>query len=305
MRRKYEGRPVLRTPVVVAGNNEKYIRKAFASDCDCIVMDTEDGVPPNFKKKARKMIHDTLNSDLVDGRPVFVRINSLETGETKADIDGVACENLDGFVYTKPYSEGDIQILDVMLSKKEEELGVDDGYFKVIVIIETPSSVLNVHKIAFSSKRLVGLLFGAEDLLGDMEGFHGPDGRTLHMARSQVLLACRAAGLIPIDTPFIKVHDDKALEEFIVPALELGYEGMLLISPSQIETAKRMYTPDISKVKDAYKMSEIAKGTDIEGRGVSVHNKLFISPPTLKRAVNIIKRYENILEFEKHIENTK
>ena len=139
---------------------------------------------------------------------------------------------------------------------------------------------------------------GAEDLLGDMEGFHGPGGRSLQTARNNVLMACRSAGIIPIDTPYIKVRDDEGLREFIQPALELGFEGMLLISPSQIPITQEMYTPRKDKVDEAYKMLEISKENAEAGTGVSVVNKMFVSPPTLKRALNIVKRYENILNFE-------
>lgn len=299
MRKKYKGRQVLRTPLIVGGNNEKYINKAFNSECDAIILDLEDGVPNDFKQKARELIYSTLNSSLVDYRPIFVRINSLETGKTKLDIDGVACENLDGFLYTKPYTEGDIIIFDEMLSNREEQLGLNNGHFKIIVIMETPSSILNSKQIAFSSNRIVGLLFGAEDLLGDMEGTHSKDCRSLNYARSQVLMACRAAKIVPIDTPYIKVHNDEGLREFIKPALELGYEGMLLISPSQATIVKEMYTPSLIKIEEAYEMDRIAKINDEAGRGVSVDKKLFVSPPTLKRARNIIKRYEAIKNFEK------
>lgn len=298
MRNKYNDRPVLRTPLIVAGNNEKYIKKGFESDCDAIILDLEDGVPQNFKQEARKKIFATLNSSILDHRPVFVRLNSLETGMTKNDIDGVACKNLDGFLYTKPYTAGDIVIFDEMLLKKEMELGLKNGHFKIIVIMETPLSILNSKEIAFASKRNIGLLFGAEDLLGDMQGTHSKDCRSLNYARSQVLMACRAANLIPIDTPYIQVHNDEGLREFIKPARELGYEGMLLITPSQIPIVKEMYTPEVKKVEESYEMDKIAKLNDEIGRGVSVEKKLFISPPTLKRARNIIKQYESIKKFE-------
>ncbi len=298
MKTRYNGKPVLRTPLIVAGNNDKYISRAFQSDCDCIVMDVEDGVPEKFKTAARANVKKILNSNLIDPRPVFVRVNSLSTGQTKLDVDGVACENLDGFLYTKPYSAGDIKIFDEMLSEKEKELKLTNGHFKIIVIIETPSSVIHVDEIAMASKRIIGLLFGAEDLLGDMEGFHGPDGRSLQTARSSVLMACRSAGIIPIDTPYIQVRNDEGLRAFIQPALELGFEGMLLISPSQIPIAKERYTPPKEKVDEAYEMLRISKENDETGTGVSVVNKIFVSPPTLKRAMNIVKRYENILNFE-------
>jgi len=300
MRNKYIGRPVLRTPLIVAGNNEKYIKKAFSSDCDAIVLDLEDGVPEAFKEKARVMIKETLNSSLMDHRPVFVRVNSLETGKTKEDVESVACDNLDGFLYTKPYTAEDIVEFDRIITEAEKDADLKEGSLKIIVIIETPLAVINAYKIAVSSKRIIGLLYGAEDLLGDMEGFHGPDGRSLHMSRAQVLMACRATGLIPIDTPYIQVRNDDGLRKFIKPALELGYEGMLLITPSQIPIVKELYTPPLEKVRDAYEMDKIAKEIYKDGRGVSVQKKLFISPPTLKRARNIIKRYEAIKNFEKY-----
>lgn len=306
MRRKYTKRAVLRSPMVVAGNNDKYIQKAFSSQCDAIIFDLEDGVPQNFKQDAREKIYEILNSELVDYRPLFVRLNALESGQTQLDIDAVACKNLDGVVYTKPYSSGDIQVLDTMLSNKEKELGLAHHSFKIIIIIETPSSVIDVSAIARSSKRVVSLLFGAEDLLGDMQGHHGEHGRSLLYARSQVLMACRAYGLIPIDAPYIQIDDtEEGLKNYITLSLELGYEGMLLVSPSQIELANKMYTPQGDQIEEAYKMVKISEENQKAGVGVSVSKRLFISPPTLKRAKNLIQRYEAIQDFEAYIESIK
>lgn len=305
MKKQFKGKPVLRTPLIVAGNNQKYIDKALKSDCDCIVFDLEDGIPPTFKEAGRKKILETLQHVENDPRPYFVRVNSLSTGLTKTDIDATASKNLDGYLYTKPHSAGDIVVFDEMLSEKENEINLPHGTFKIIVVIETPSSIIHSHEIALSSKRIIGLLFGAEDLLGDMQGYHGPGGRSLHAARSSVLMACRAANIIPIDTPFVKVRDEKALEEFIEPAKELGFEGMLLISPSQISTVKRKYTPDENEVKSAMAMLEISKTNNLKGTGVSLVNSIFVSPPTLKRALNIAKKYKNILDFEKMVQESK
>jgi len=302
MRQKYAEKIVFRSPMIVAGHNDKYIKKAFASQCDAIVLDLEDGVPDNFKSDARAKIFNTLNSAIIDHRPLFVRINSLESGLMQLDIDGVCCANLDGVVSTKSYSSRDIKDLDSMLSKKEEELCLDDNHFKIIVIIETPSSIMDLKDIAISSKRVVSLLFGAEDLLSDMEGTHLLDDLSLLYARSQVLMACRAYNLIPIDAPYIQIDDDRnKLKKYCESSFGFGYEGMLLVSPSQIEIVNHAYTPQKDEIEDAYRMIQISEENKKIGAGVSVSKRLFISPPTLKRAIKLIERYEAISSYEKHI----
>ncbi len=302
---KYSGPLVVRTPLIVNGHNTKYIQKAYQSSCDCIVLDLEDGVPPNYKDLARKTIFDTLNSGEIDGRPVFVRVNSLETGMTKQDVDMVASKNLNGFLYTKPYSSGDLVVFDRIISEKEKSLGLPQEYFKVIVVMETPSAIIHADEIAKASKRIVGMLFGAEDLLGDTQGKHASDGSSLHYARSQVLFACRANNLLPIDTPYIDVHNIEGLKAFIKPAVDLGYEGMLLISPSQAEIVKDFYTPSASEIQKAQNMVSTAQANASSGTGASIKEHVFVAPPTLKQANNLIYRHEKIVKFEQYMKSCR
>lgn len=302
---KYSGPIVARTPLIVNGHNTKYIQKAYQSSCDCIVLDLEDGVPPNFKELARETIFNTLNSGEIDGRPVFVRVNSLETGLTKQDVDVVACKNLNGFLYTKPYSSGDLVVFDRIISEKEKTLGLPQDYFKVIVVMETPSAIIHADEIAKASKRIVGMLFGAEDLLGDTQGKHALDGRSLNYARSQVLFACRANNLLPIDTPYIDVHNIEGLKSFIRPAVELGYEGMLLISPSQAEIVKEFYTPSASEVEKAQGIVAIAQANASSGTGASIKGNVFVAPPTLKQATNLLGRHQKIAQFEHYMKSCR
>ena len=242
----YAGPWLFRTMLFTAGHNERYIRKAFVSAADCIVLDLEDAVPDGMKETARGVIRDVLCAGPRVSRPVLVRINPMETGLTLADLDGVACANLDGFVYPKAYCGDDIKVFDAQLALKEKVLGLDAGHFRLVVLIETPRAVLNAYEIAVASRRVVGLLFGCEDFLTDIEGDHGPDQRSLLVARHMISMAARAAGMIPIDTPYVQVHDPEGLRDHIRRARELGFEGMLVMSPRQIEVAQEMYTPSFT-----------------------------------------------------------
>ena len=299
MSSKFKGRLVLRTPLITAGHKRKYVDKALYSEADAVILDLEDGAPPSLKSQARDLIREYLEYPICEKRLVFARLNSLETGLTGIDIKAVSHKNLDGFVITKVYTAGEIVLLDKMLHDQEKKLGLEPDHFGVIVIMETPQSILNAGEIVFAANRISGVIYGAEDLLSDMEGFHAIDCRSLQPSRSQVLMAARAAGIMPIDTPYIQVGNDQGFRDFIQPGLELGYEGILLISPSQIPIAKERFTPDKEKVKEAYEMIKIARENKQAQQGVAIAGKHFISPPTLKRAINLVARYEAIKSFEK------
>lgn len=300
MAKKYPGDWIIRTLLFTPGHNEKYVKKAFESDADCVVLDLEDAVPEGNKEEARTAIKTFLNHGFAHKKPVFVRLNPLETGHTLNDINQVACRNLDGFVYPKAYTADDIVIFDAQLTLKEKELGLSEGHFSIIVLMETPQSILNAQEIAYSSSRNIGLLFGCEDFLTDMQGDHGPGGRSLLTARSMVAMAARAAGIVPIDTPYVQVKDFEGLQEHITQARELGFEGMLVMTPKQIEIAKEMYTPAPKDVELAQKIVKYSEEGAEENRGILVVDGVFVSPPTLKRAIKTAQRFEAIQSFENH-----
>ncbi|HBF87362.1 MAG TPA: CoA ester lyase [Bacteroidales bacterium] len=297
---KYVGRYILRTVLFTAGHNEKYINKAFESDADTIVLDLEDAVPANKKAEARKKIMEVLKVN-TDKRPIFVRINPLESGDTLKDLDEVACEKLSGFVYPKVYNAEDIKVFDAQLSLKEKNLNLPKGYFDIIALIETPEAVLNVHEIARSSKRMKALLFGCEDFLADMEGEHGMEGRSLLVPRHLVSMAARAAGIIPIDTPYVKIGDFEGLKLHIQQAKELGYEGMLVMTPKEIPIVKEKYSPSKEEVEKAKKLVLFSLETNEANKGIAVVDNIFVSPPTLSRANKLLARHENIIKFESYL----
>jgi citrate lyase subunit beta/citryl-CoA lyase len=305
MSAKYPHRMILRAPLITAGHKRNLIDKAMASDADAIVLDIEDGVPPDLKAEARRVIAELLNEDICKKRLIYVRLNALDTGMTLEDIEAVAHPNLDGFLYAKVYSPGDVQVIDKMIAAQEKKLGLPTDYFDALPILETPQSILQAFEIATAARRVRGLQFGAEDLLGDMEGHHTIDSRSIQHARSQTLLAARAAGIMPIDSPYIFVNQHEDHRRYMLPAYELGFEGMLAISPSQIATIKEMYAMRQDKVDEAYEMVRIAGENEQAKQGVAIAGKHFISPPTLKKAQNLIARYEATQAFEAFLKKNR
>jgi len=299
----YKGKFVARTLLFTAGHNWHYLEKAFASDADVIVLDLEDAVPASKKREARLTIKKVLASHLPDKRPLFVRINPMETGDTLRDLDEVADARLFGFVYPKTNNGRDIEIFDAQLTLKEKNLGLESGHFKVIALLETPESVLNAFEIAKASKRVVALLFGSEDFLAEIEGEHGIEGRSIQTPRHMISMAARAAGVVPIDTPYVKIGDVEGLVRHVQQAKELGFEGMLVMTPKEIELVKNRYTPSDLEVQKAKDIISLAEETNLADRGISVKQGLFISPPTVSRARKLLKRMEKIETFEQYIKH--
>lgn len=299
----YRGKFVARTLLFTAAHNEQYLNKAFTSDADVIVLDLEDAVPPSKKEEARNTIVQLLNSDRVDNRPIFVRINPMETGDTLKDLDTVADARLYGFVYPKACSARDMEVFDAQLSLKEKNLGITPGHFKIIALLETPEAILNAYAIAKSSQRMVALLFGSEDFLADIEGEHGEEGRSIQTPRHIISMAARAAGIVPIDTPYVNIGDVEGLKRHLKQAKELGFEGMLVMTPKEIELVKKNYTPSEQEIAKAKEIIQLAEETHEANRGISVKKGMFISPPTVSRAIKLLARKEKIDYFEAHIKN--
>ncbi|SFE87372.1 HpcH/HpaI aldolase/citrate lyase family protein [Thermophagus xiamenensis] len=295
---RFNGDFVARTLLFTSGHNAHYVEKAFASDADVIVLDLEDAVPVSQKEEARVSITRVLNSDLIDRRPVFVRINPMETGDTLKDLDTVADPRLYGFVYPKTSNARDMEVFDAQLTLKEKNLGIEKGHFKIIALLETPEAILNAYSIATASKRVVALLFGSEDFLAEIEGEHGPGGRSILMPRHMISMAARAAGVVPIDTPYVNIGDREGLKRHMEEAKELGFEGMLVMSPSEIELVKNYYTPDPIELNRAKEIIELAEETNKANRGISVKKGMFISPPTVSKARKLLARMKKIEVFE-------
>jgi len=299
MQKPYKGPWVFRTFLFVPGHNEKLIKKASESDADSVALCLEDAVPLREKENARKTIKRILQEGYYDNKPVFARINSMDTGLTLRDLEAVACKELDGFVYPMAYTPDDIKIFDAQLSLIEAQEGLSNGHFSIVVLIETPLAVLKAYEIAKASSRVVGLLFGCEDYMAEMESRYSEEERSLFVPRSLLAMAARAAGVVPIDTPYVRVHDLDGLRRFATLGRDLGMAGMLVMSPRQIEVARECYTPSAEEIEYATDVVRAAEAAEQEGKGIVIVRDKFISPPTLKQSIKLLQNYEAIVKYEK------
>ncbi|WP_367362443.1 CoA ester lyase [Mesotoga sp.] len=291
---------ILRTMMFVPGHNDKLLNSASRSMADALILDIEDSVMPAANKiVARQKIAEYVTAGVFKNFFLFPRVNDRESGYLLKDVYSLTIEGIDGFVYPKSRTGNDIYFFDKLLETIEAEKGFPFGKFKIVPLIETSGAVVNALDICQASERVVAIAFGCEDFIADLEGIHDDEGRSLFTPRAMLALAARAAGVIPVDTVHINVHDLDDFEENVILAKKLGFEGNLILHPKEIEIAHRHYTPSKQEIEDASEMLRLSNEAEKINKGVAVMDGKFIGPPMVIAAKKTLKKVRIIEEIEK------
>jgi citrate lyase subunit beta/citryl-CoA lyase len=290
---------VMRSVFYIPANSEKMISKAPMIAADIITLDLEDSVPPAEKGRAREMVRQNLKFAGSRGSTVYVRINNWETQMTNEDLEAIVDEGLSGVCLAKCGEPAHVIRLDWKLEELERRRGLRVGSVAIQLLIETAKGVMNAYPSACASKRVNSLVFGAVDYTKDMRVNLTNEGQEQYYARAHVPAAARAAGCIAIDSAFVAFKDTEAFEKSTRFGRQLGYEGRILIHPSQIELAHKIFMPSIEDVewaKGAVKVFEeegIAKGST----AVSFQGKM-VDTPVYDNARTILATMDEIASFE-------
>jgi citrate lyase subunit beta/citryl-CoA lyase len=238
---------VSRSFLFVPADSERKLKKSPGSDADALILDLEDSVAASERPRARSLARAFL-SDRGE-RPVWIRINALDTDDALPDLRQIMPGAPDGIVLPKPGSVKEVLQLDKLLSVLEQENGIAEGETKVLPIAtERPGAMFHLHEYAGSTSRLAGLTWGAEDLSAALGAAANKDesGNWLppyELARSLCLFAAADAEVPAIDTIFADFRDDEGLARVASNARRDGFSGMLAIHPGQIEVINKAFTP--------------------------------------------------------------
>ncbi|MDR2163606.1 MAG: CoA ester lyase [Clostridiales Family XIII bacterium] len=278
---------LLRSMMFVPANNSKFIEKALASAADALILDFEDAVPDEQKDEARTILKGYIDDRAFKGSTVFIRTNAMDSPELLRDIECGMHEDITGFMPPKITSRNDIVFFEKLLTQKENAHGIAAGHFKLAPLIETTGAVLNLSEILRGNTRLVALCFGGDDFLGDLHGTYGDPPVAHFTPRAMIAMAARSAGLIPIDTPYLYLHDIEGLKREKEQGFELGFGGALLISPRHIDIINKCFTPSKEEAERAQAITDaIKRQKNIRsGGGLCIMlGERMIGPPMQRRA---------------------
>lgn len=284
---------LFRSLMFVPAHNTKLMDNACKIAADVLLPDIEDSVQPAENKQvARDNILRYVSEGRLAGKVLYPRINDRESGHLLQDVYQLTVSGINGFVYPKATCGQDIYFIGKLLETIECEKGFPVGTFKLIPLIETAGAVMNVQGICKASPRVVAVAFGCEDFVTDLGGEHDPEGTSIFVPRTRIVMAAREVGVIPIDTVHIKVHDLEDLKKNLILSKKLGFEGMLVLNPKELPLVHKYYSPSQEEVDWANEMVRLSDEAFKTGKGVAVINGKFIGPPMLKKAKNILRKVD-------------
>ncbi|WP_138443750.1 HpcH/HpaI aldolase/citrate lyase family protein [Sinomonas susongensis] len=243
-----------------------------AGRADAVILDLEDAVAPEAKRRARENVAATP----LDPARTLVRLNAASTADFDADLAALR---------STPYRT-------VMLAKAESAEQMRRlADFEVVALCETALGVLNAQAIA-SEPNVVGLMWGAEDLVASLGGTSSRDedgayrAVALH-ARSTVLLAAGAFGKAAIDAVYTAIPDVAGLSAEADDAAASGFAAKACIHPSQVAAVRQAYAPTDAAVAAA---RDLLAAADAAGTGVFQYQGRMIDGPILRHAESVLRR---------------
>ncbi len=256
----------IRSLLYVPGISERMILKARAAAADALILDLEDAITPEQKVEARLNVVRLLREVDFGAREVFVRINALATEWGLEDARAVAAAGVPGLIIPKCESVDEVTtIAPILQSRFRPTIGGRQN--SLLCLIETPRGVIESYKLAQSHELVAGLMFGAADLSRELGAVLSEDEAEVLFARSQTLLAARAAGIHAYDSPHFAIGDLEGLRRRSLAARHLGYDGKTIIHPSHIEIVNEVFAPTAEQIAEAERVVEAMAAAQAEGRG--------------------------------------
>jgi malyl-CoA/(S)-citramalyl-CoA lyase len=262
----------------------------IAPTVDIILGNLEDAIPADQKEAARAGLVEVAKSVEMGDTQLWTRVNSLDSPWVLDDITTLVTEvgeQLDVIMVPKVEGPEDIHYVDRLLAQLEARVGLSKPLL-VHAILETAAGVANVEEIAMASPRMQGISLGPADLAASRRmkttrigGGHpgylvrtdpdeaDPDGPRVtaqqdlwHYTIARMVDACAAAGILPFYGPFGDIGDPLACEDQFRNAYLLGCVGAWSLHPSQIDIAKRVFSPEVDEVLWAKRViAEMGDGT--------------------------------------------
>jgi malyl-CoA/(S)-citramalyl-CoA lyase len=251
----------------------------LAHQVDVVLGNLEDAIPADAKQAARAGFIAMARATDFGATGLWTRINALNSPwalDDVTEIVGAVGDKLDVVMLPKVDGPWDIHYLDQLLAQLEARHAVKKPIL-IHAILETAQGVNNVEAIATASPRMHGMSLGPADLAASramkttrVGGGH-PDYRVLadpqdgavrpafqqdlwHYTIAKMVDACAAAGTKPFYGPFGDFADAAGCEAQFRNAFLLGCAGAWSLHPSQIDIAKRVFSPDPAEVAFARKI---------------------------------------------------
>ncbi|WPC41233.1 citrate (pro-3S)-lyase subunit beta [Clostridium sp. JS66] len=278
-----------RTMMFLPGSNAGMVKDAYIYGADSLMFDLEDAVALTEKDSARLLVYNAIKNVDYGNTELVVRVNALDSPYGRDDIEAVVRAGVDVIRLPKTETAQDILDVEAVIEEVEKKIGREVGSTKMMAAIESALGIINAYDICKASKRLIGVAIGAEDYVTNMKTKRFPDGMELLGARTQLIIAARAAGIACFDTVYSDVDNEEGFRNEVKLIHQLGFDGKSVINPRQIAPVNEIYTPTDAEIKRSVNVVRAAKDAAERGLGVISLNGKMIDKPIIERAERVLE----------------
>jgi citrate lyase subunit beta/citryl-CoA lyase len=207
---------------------------------------------------------------------------------------------LEGLVCPKVDTPDEVCKVDAILTEREPKMKIATGSIKLLIAIESPRGLLNAPAIAACSTRVTGLIFGAEDFGREigLPAVREGEARDLIYARSAIVVAAAAAHVQAVDGVWVDLTDGQGLLGFAKQSRQLGFSGMSLIHPSQIDPINKVFSPTPEEIDYCQRVLQAFEEANARGDGSIAFGGQLIDRPIIERARRTIEMARNLRMLE-------
>jgi citrate lyase beta subunit len=245
-----------RALLFVPGGRAELLEKAARFPADVLCLDLEESVLPEEKPRARELVAQAIAKLSQAGRTVQVRVNSIQSGETKP----IRCGRAAGL--TSVVEDASPQTRDIDAARKSwHEIAWHD---RAAVAIESAQALLRCEQIVTPRGRRRSCS-GAEDftLIWAQRRARPRAG-----ARRSVIATCARRGPVALDTPWADIED---IDGLVADAAREGPASPAsVIHPTHIEPVQRVSAQraDIGRAR-AERAAQAGDGVQLDGRSTA------------------------------------
>ena len=287
----HQSLPTWRSLLYVPVNVPRFVERAHLRGADAMLLDLEDSIPGDQKENARVALPGVVAQVACRGSDVLVRINRplpLAVRDIAAAVSPGVC----GICITKVDSAGHVRLLEEVVADCEQRAGMSPGQTRFIALIETPSAFARMAEIAASSPRMIGLGLGAEDFA--LQCGFAPSEEALTMPKQSMILAARAAGIMPIGYlgSVTDLGDEDDFRRMVRRSHRFGFDAATCIHPRQVAIVNEEYGVSPADAEAARRLIAEDSRHAACGRGSFVLDGKMVDAPIVERAKRVLQRFE-------------
>ncbi|MGD9543969.1 MAG: CoA ester lyase [Methylocystis sp.] len=256
-----------RSVLAMPGSNARALEKGKTLSADVLMFELEDGVADSAKATAREQVAAAVSGGGYGARQLVVRVNARGSEWYKPDIAAIAPLGPDAIVIPKVNSRDEIlkAAADLVAAGAPRQT-------RLWAMIETPRAVFDIEKIASAADdaaaRLEVLVLGPNDIAKSTRARLTPGRQALLAWLSAGVLAARVHNIEIIDGIYNDFNDLDGLRREAEQGRDFGFDGKMLIHPSQIGPVNAIFAPSAEEVDFARRIIAVFDEPENADKGV-------------------------------------